>query len=205
MRGFSLMELMVVIALFTIITGAALMNHARFGEGILATNLAYDVALSLREAQSYGISVRESTVGGAFNNGYGIHFKSDTFFVFFSDKNNNRKYDGTSLDGVCVQGGESECLAVYKLERGNSIASFCGVLTAAGSLDCRNFTSGDTSVSFLDIVFKRPYPDAFIRTDLNTQNEERYQSARVLLVSPKRRESRTVEVFQTGQIAIRHQ
>ena len=202
-RGFSLMEMLVVIALFTIITGAALANHARFGEGILATNLAYDVALSLREAQSYGLSVREGAGAGIFDVGYGVHFKDDTFFVFFADLDNNQKYDGTSVDGKCVNG--TECLKVYRLERGNSIASFCGVLTSFGSLDCRDFIANRDDISFLDVLFKRPYPDAFIRTDLNGQNEERYQSAYVVLLSPKHRESRVVEVFQTGQISIKNQ
>ncbi|OHA19497.1 MAG: hypothetical protein A2938_00300 [Candidatus Taylorbacteria bacterium RIFCSPLOWO2_01_FULL_48_100] len=196
------MEMLVVIALFTIITGAALANHARFGEGILATNLAYDVALSLREAQSYGLSVRQASGSSTFDIGYGIHFKSDTFFVFFADLNSDQKYDGTSVDGKCVNG--TECLKVYRLERGNSIASFCGVLTSFGSLDCRNFITTGADILFLDVLFKRPYPDAFIRTDLNGQEEERYQSAYVVLLSPKHRESRTVEVFQTGQISIKN-
>lgn len=196
--------MLIVVALFTIITAFALMNHARFGENILATNLAYDIALSLREAQSYGISVRESApLSSAFDVGYGIHFASDAFFVFFADRNNNSKYDGTSIDGVCVINDSSECLKVYRLERGNTIASFCGVLAASGSLECRNFLASDKMINFLDVLFKRPKPDAFVRTNLNTQTEERYRSARVMIISPRARESRTVEVFQTGQISIK--
>lgn len=203
-RGFSLIEMLIVVGLFTIITAFALMNHARFGENILATNLAYDIALSFREAQSYGLSVRESApLSGAFDLGYGVHFLHDWFFVFFADRNNNGRYDGTSVDGVCVGGDSSECLKVYRLERGYSIPSFCGVLSASGSLECRVFPNVDETISFLDVLFKRPKPDAFVRTNLNGQAEERYRSARITIVSPRARESRTVEVFQTGQISIR--
>lgn len=203
-RGFSLIEMLIVVGLFTVITAFALMNHARFGENILATNLAYDIALSLREAQSYGLSVRESApLSGSFDVGYGVHFLHDWFFVFFADRNNNQKYDGTSVDGVCVVSDTSECLKVYRLERGNTIASFCGILAASGASECHVFPNTDETISFADVLFKRPKPDAFIRTNLNGQGEVRYRGARITIVSPRAQERRTVEVFQTGQISIK--
>lgn len=196
--------MLIVVALFTIITAFALMNHARFGESILATNLAYDIALSFREAQSYGLSVRESApLSGSFDLGYGVHFAANDSFVFFADRNNNRQYDGVHVESGCVAGDSSECLKVYRLERGNTLASFSGVLAASGALDYYNFLGSEGTISFLDVLFKRPRPDAFVRTNLNAQNEERYRSARVMIISPRARESRTVEVFQTGQISIK--
>ncbi len=203
--GFSLIEMLIVVALFTIITGAALLNHGRFGESILATNLAYDIALSLREAQSYGISVRESPLGvGVFTIGYGVHFSAADSFIFFADRNGNRRYDGADVNGACVAGGASECLKAYRLERGNTIRSFCGMSALlGGSPECRNFLTGDTTLSFLDALFKRPTPDAFVRTNLNSQSETRYRSGAITIVSPRGREARTVEVFQTGQISIK--
>ena len=203
--GFSLIEMLIVVALFTIITGAALLNHGRFGESILATNLAYDIALSLREAQSYGISVRESPLeGNIFTIGYGVHFSAADSFIFFVDRDGNRRYDGTDVNGACVAGGASECLKAYRLERGNTIRSFCGMPSLlGGSAECRNFLTVDTTLSFMDVLFKRPVPDAFVRTSVNGQNEGRYQSGTITIVSPRGRDVRTVEVFQTGQISIR--
>jgi len=201
--GFSLVELMVVVALFSIITFGALMNHARFGEQILTTNLAYDIALTLREAQSYGFSVRENTLsGGVFDRSYGVHFAHDDSFVFFVDKNANGQYSGDDESGVCVAGDTSECLKVYRLERGSRIASVCGVVAASGESECRDFESGGATISFLDVLFTRPEPDAFVRTTQNGAGEERYRSARIAVVSPKGRARRAVEVFQTGQISI---
>lgn len=216
MRGFSLMELMIVIALFTIITGAALMNHARFGEGILATNLAYDVALSFREAQSYGISVREGAGANVFDTGYGIHFGSwsgvesgepdrQTQFVFFADRNNDKRYNGSDITGTCVTVGPSECLKVFRFERGSKIESFCGMVSASGASECKYFGLSNNTLSFLGAVFTRPNPDAFIRTNVNNEATERYRSARITIVSPRGKERRTIEVFQTGQISIRNQ
>lgn len=205
------MELMVVIALFTIITGAALMNHARFGEGILATNLAYDVALSFREAQSYGIATREPSSGaGTFSFPYGLHFTWGDSFVFFTDRTDaDRRYGGSDESGECVSSGSSECLKVYRFERGSRIESFCGI-PASGAPECRRFdaegkivTGG--AISYLAVTFKRPVPDATFVTDLNNAGTIRYASGRVTIVSPRGKERRTVEVFQTGQISIRNQ
>ncbi len=202
------MELMIVIALFTIITSAALMNHARFGESILATNLAYDVALSFREAQSYGIAAREPLSGaGTFSFPYGLHFSGGDSFVFFTDRNPDKRYGGTDESGACVSGVNSECLKVYRFERGSRIASFCGVQTS-GALECRNFdiegkVVEGSAISYLDITFKRPMPDAALVTNLNSTGGTRYQGARITITSPKGHECRTVEVFETGQISIR--
>ncbi len=194
------MELMVVIALFTIITVAALMNHARFGESILATNLAYDIALSFREAQSYGIAVREpSSDAGTFSFPYGLHFSGGDSFVFFADRNGNRRYEGNDAPGA----------KVYRFERGSRIESLCGA-PEDGAPEFRRFDvegkviSGG-GISYLDITFKRPVPDAVFVTDLNNAGTPRYASGRITIVSPKGRERRTVEVFQTGQISIRKQ
>lgn len=205
------MELMVVIVLFTVITGTALMNHARFGEGILATNLAYDVALSFREAQSYGISVREPSSGaGTFSFPYGLHFSGGDSFVFFTDRTGaDKRYGGSDASGMCNSGGSSECLKVYRFERGSRIDSFCGVPTS-GALECRSFDSegkvvAEGAITYLDITFKRPVPDATFITNLNSTGGVRYQSARITIVSPRGKERRTVEVFQTGQISIRNQ
>lgn len=194
------MELMVVIALFTIITSAALMNHARFGEGILATNLAYDIALSFREAQSYGIAVREPSSGtGTFSFPYGLHFSEGDSFVFFTDRTDaDRRYGGSDVS-----------LKVYRFERGSRVLSFCGI-PASGAPECRRFDAEGNviaggAISYLDVTFKRPVPDATFVTDLNSAGSVRYQSAYVTIVSPRGKERRTVEVFQTGQISIRNQ
>lgn len=50
-KGFSLLELLVVISIFTIITTIALFNQGQLNSNVLLTNLAYDVALTVREVQ----------------------------------------------------------------------------------------------------------------------------------------------------------
>src|SRR6185312_4659547 len=77
-KGFTLVELRVVVAIFLIITAITLGNQSRFSSDILITNLAYQIALSIREAQVYGIGskgVADNSSSGInnFQAGYGIH------------------------------------------------------------------------------------------------------------------------------------
>ena len=96
-RGFTLVETMVALGIFVIVTAIVFVGNSRFNNTIFLTNLAYDLALTVSRAQSYGINVRP--FDGAtkpFEVGYGVHFKrgpatidpkeSDNFsFVLFAD------------------------------------------------------------------------------------------------------------------------
>ena len=59
-RGFSLAELIVSIAIFLFISSVVMVSQHNFGGKILITNLAYDVALGIRQAQVYGSSSRKA-------------------------------------------------------------------------------------------------------------------------------------------------
>ena len=56
--GFTLIELLVSIAIFIIITSVAVWNNSQFNSTILLTDLGYEIALSVRQAQVYGITVK---------------------------------------------------------------------------------------------------------------------------------------------------
>ncbi len=92
--GFSMVELMISIGIFMLITGILLANFPSFSSKISLENLAYEIALSIREAQIYGLSVKQFGTGG-FDYGYGIHFDNTDYnsFILFADINANQKYD----------------------------------------------------------------------------------------------------------------
>lgn len=199
-RGFSVLELVISISIFLIVTSIILVSQHRFGGNILITNLAYDVALSVRQAQVYGISVRES-LPGDFQKRYGIHFGPSAYYVLFVDINEDGRYDILANDSNgCVknppQGHSPECVSFFKIERGNFISRFCG--------DSGNCTdSGDQSrIDSLDIVFHRPDPEPTIATFRAGAIVSNPQSASITVSSPQGLQ-KTINVFGSGQVSVR--
>lgn len=182
-KGFSLIELMVAVSIFIIISTVVLANHSRFNSSVLLGSLAYDIALSIREAQVYGVSVREFESG--FSVGYGIRFSSANSYALFVDTNDNQRYDD----------GTDTILSTYSLERGHTIQRFCGT-TSEGIEAC----SDEGIIAHLDIVFVRPDPDAIITSD----EAGIYSSGKIVVASPNG-DTRTVEVASTGQISVMNQ
>jgi len=202
--GFTMVELVVTIAIFTIITSMIMVSQRRFGGNIQITNLAYDVALSIRQAQAYGISVRRVTQAASseqFSKSYGVHFRDTGYFVLFTDIDGNGLYD-TFLDdkskclAIPPTGHNPECVEVFKIEKGNSISKFC-----AGD-QCTN-SEDPNKIDSLDILFHRPDPEPTINA---TQNLARtgaspYSNASITVTSPQGL-SKTVTVSASGQISI---
>src|SRR3989344_919601 len=93
--GFTLIELIVVTGIIVVVSSLMFANNNRFGGVVFLENLAYDVALSMRKAQVYGIAVRRCdpnktascTTANQFALGYGIQFSkaTPTMYVLFAD------------------------------------------------------------------------------------------------------------------------
>ena len=154
-RGFTLIELVVVISIMVIVTSIILLNQSRFDSSTVLRSLAYSVALSVRQAQVYGGSVFGTStpsgacVGGSFNSttcyaaAYGVHFSvNSATYVLFADLNNDGRYE------------PSEAIKTFTFSSGYQIYDLCAT---AGTQTC-NSTSG--TISPIDIVFHRPNPEA---------------------------------------------
>ncbi len=182
-RGFTLIELIVVTGIMVLITSIMLANNAKFGGVVTLRNLAYDIALSIREAQTYGISVRKFGTGaGEFGAGYGLDFRTsaNTSYLLFADTvGNNGLYDEAS-----------ELVQAYNIGRGFRITDICGTATGSGAETC--------GLGRLTVVFVRPEPDARIRMN---GGSSLYQRARVIITSPQG-DTASILVEATGQISI---
>jgi prepilin-type N-terminal cleavage/methylation domain-containing protein len=182
--GFTLVEMIVSISIFALIAVAIFVRNSGFNSSIILTNLAYEVALSIRQAQVYGLSVREFDPGSdRFDSGYGVNFNGNNKinYLFFADTDNDGTYDGAA-----------ELLETYSLRRGNTVGKFC-----ATNIANRERCSDTGELTHLNITFRRPNPDAIISTNF----VETYRSAVVHIVAPNGNE-RVVSVQQTGQISI---
>ncbi len=181
-RGFTLVEMVIVAAIIVVVTGVLLTNNNTFSGRILLGNLAYDVALSIREAQVYGIGTREAE--GTFEAAYGVFISvpddfGATSYTLFADKDGSKSYDAAS--DLVVQN--------FTVGNGFRIKDVCYL--GAGGYSCEKGT--------LNIAFKRPQPDALIYH--SSKLDVPLGGAEIVLQSPKG-ETRIVRVLQSGQISV---
>jgi len=140
-------------------------KYGNFNQSVLLTNLAYDIALTLRTAQTYGLSVQGQT--GEFGYAYGVDFcaltencpKPSNDNILVDNQHITMFADVDGLGGYKdnVSGGDDFYVSSYSIKRGARIVGFCAVN------NCPNPDPNlDTSIKRVVITFKRPYPDAII-------------------------------------------
>ena len=189
-RGFTLVELMVTVSIFVFMTALVVVKYGNFNQGVLLTNLAYDVALTIRTAQTYGVSVAEQTTSSStavFNYPYGVHFDTS---------NGNNQSMSIFVDnvgnGVYTVGSDS-IVATYAIKNGGTITGACG-----GPGSCTGGTTGA-----LDVSFKRPDPSAIIcYTPTSGSPSCGYTYAQIVIQGPATTQTRTVVIQQNGQITV---
>lgn len=155
-KGFTLIELLVTISIFVVLTGVVLFSQKGFDNSVLLSNLAYDTALTIRQAQSYGVNNNESS-SNTFAP-YGVYYDigpggNNTNFVLFTDTITGTGNSSTTASVTSCPSGDPECVQKYTIKRGSKISNIC-----VGSSDA----TCDPAVQRLSILFKRPNPDAMI-------------------------------------------
>lgn len=199
-RGFTLTELMVVLAIIATITIVTIANQSSFNKTLILANTAYDIALTLRSAETYGIGSR--AIGTVVNAGYGLHFETATrgSFTLFADSQpapNANNCHGLPIGGAsapdakpgnCIYDGPNsgEKVTTYELGNGMTISDFCVYTFGAWSCASENLL-------VLDVVFARPNPDPFI-------NREGTKAC--LTISSPQGDSRFISVLPSGAITV---
>ncbi|HVB20054.1 MAG TPA: prepilin-type N-terminal cleavage/methylation domain-containing protein [Candidatus Paceibacterota bacterium] len=202
--GFTLVELLVVLAIMIIITTIALTSQSSFNKTLILANTAYDIGLTLRSAEIFGIGSRALETSA--NTGYGIHFTMGNSLTLFADVypsvgsnpstlcHSPPSYDPTGPSaepGNCAYDpGLDTVVQTYTLGNGIVVSDFCAY--ASGSESCAVAHGG--GLSSLDVVFARPNPIPFI-----TANGAPYTSACVTVTSPQGG-FRYVSVAASGEI-----
>jgi prepilin-type N-terminal cleavage/methylation domain-containing protein len=200
-QGFTLIELMVTVTIMLIMTSIIFFNYNKFNDSTLLNSFAYDMSLTIRQAQIFGVAVREAgnnqvtpistnSVGSNFVSPYGVHFDQAAGvlspFLLFVDSDKNRKFDNA---------GDST-LQSYTFQRGIKLKDLV-VVDAIGS----------HSVATLDITFVRPDPEAVIRgydSGGNIVGNGSPSSAQVVLQNSDDSIEKIVEVDSTGQISVQN-
>lgn len=200
-KGFSLVELLVVVSIFLVITSVVLFNQNKFSSDISISNVAYSIALEIRQAQVSGILVGQGL--DDFNKAFGVHFmiKNDQIvFKNFKDFNDNTRYD------------EGEGDVYQQLSEGNIILSVCTYTSAtdqSGKKCLAPTNNGTTSttgaINFVDILYKRPEPSAIILDSMSAVLNGRRKRVEVIVQSSLGDRTRTIKAYNTGQISVYNQ
>lgn len=207
-RGFTLVELLVTLSIMAVITTIIISGQSQFNQSLLLTDTAYTIALSVREAESLGLSSRG--VGGAFNVGYGVHFAggAPAAYTIFADTATTQATPGycpvlttpanspETKTGNCLYDNTTENVQTYALNRGFTVSDFCGK-DQTNTLVC----ASSAYLSALDIVFLRPNVYA-VMTGMNGTTPVQLTCAQITIKAPTGGATKTVRVTQFGEVSV---
>jgi len=199
--GFTLIEVLVSIAIIMIITGLILLHYGAFNSSILLKNQAYEIALDIREAQSYAVSVR----------GEGNDLREEYGLVFFSTNTNSTTYDDT-LSYIFFQDNDpSNDSSVIGDRRFDYTDPSSEQVGEPRPLDQRFYikqicvNSCAQTYPMLSITYKRPDFDARIEVYNNSTNAYQQVSNAEIVVANTADPSieRRVYVTVTGEVSVK--
>jgi prepilin-type N-terminal cleavage/methylation domain-containing protein len=152
-RGFTLIEVLISITIVTIIMSVILFNYSMFTENLALSSAGQEIAIAVRQAQTYGLTVKEvATGGGRFDSAYGVYFNpttDPTNYYVFVDKDGDGLYDHGSGCGS----GNTECIELSVLRNRITIESICDQTACPPTANSQG----------ISVTFLRPNPDARIR------------------------------------------
>jgi len=204
-RGFTLIELLVSLAIFVSMTALVVAKYGTFNQSTLLTDTGYDIALVVRLAQSYGLSVKNAGASGSQNFvvPYGVDLyrtaggaacggatSGPSSIILFADAS-----PVGAPDGAC--GASDTSVSTYVITGGATLSNLCVGTDAASCHQPSN------SVTRLDISFLRPNPESIICAGNGGTPVCGYTYAELTIVGSDG-STRTVSVRQNGQISIQH-
>ncbi len=194
LKGFTLVELVVSIGIFAVMTALVVARYGSFNQGTIITNVAFDMALSIRTAQTYGLSVKSTSASvSAFTSAYGIHFdmNNPTQFIFFADTiTPNNKYDS------------GEAITTYTLNQSAKITAIC--LGSDPTCVGGTLVTAVGPAKTLDVTYKRPNPNAIFctNTDACPTTPNTQPIAFITITSSDGTNNQVVYIRQNGQISV---
>jgi type II secretory pathway pseudopilin PulG len=203
-KGFTLVELMVSVGIFIFMTVLLIVRFGNFNQSVLLTNMAYDVALVMRTAQTFGVSVKSSSETSAiFQAPYGVNFSTITSVGGAKDPLNSRiilftdTYPLIGPNGIYnyESGSSDDVKQGYNLARGATVSKIC---TGPSETNCTDLGSQAT----LSVTFKRPDPKAIICGMANGMTSCTPANYAIITIKGTDSSERYVAVSQNGQISI---
>lgn len=203
--GFTLVELLVSIGIIVMVTGIVLVKYSSFDSTVLLKSAAYEVALSLRDAQVKSVSALRGA-NDSFDYPYGMTFtKGSNNYVMF-------KYSSSTDPDPYYDILATDPLPVYA--SGVSTTTLGHSLQIVGLCIIKNgnpHANPHCDIDRLDISFKRPEFEAIIQTlrisgsqvyKTGNGNTNRVEAAQIKLKSDTGTSVYVVEVSKLGQVMV---
>lgn len=182
LTGFTLVETLVVVSIFVVISSMILANYPGFNDRFDLKRTISDIALSSRQAEAYGSGVKEFGTGSNIFPGYGIYFQksSPKDYIIFADINGNKTYDGPA-----------ELVQQFHISTSGSIYDICG--------NQKTNPPGTCNLSGLTVIYLR----SPIGLDITVRGGDgnNYTDAEVIVRSARGLQSKLI-LWVSGQIAV---
>ncbi len=149
-RGFTLTELLVVMAITLVIMVVVLFSYGNYTDSLTVSGAAQELSMAIRDAQTSALNVRENLAGAPAFPSYGIAFNPvvhPSTYYLYADRNSNGLYE--PYDGCGTM--NTECVQVVELRDGVTVSAVCdkdGVCPPIG-------------VESLLVYFVRPRTDVY--------------------------------------------
>ncbi len=216
--GMTFIELVVVMGIFTAIAGTVLFNYRDFSDGVQLQNLAQEIALQGKRAQTLASQGRKPILSSAqvqnpaliptdWVSSYGIAFRPQenpqSFIFYFNsfdpeEEDPNARFlefEGFLANSIgCGASQESECAEEIKITDGSYIEFVCLNSEPRTDPNCASGTSEE-----LHISFTRPFLEAYI---LGDDYGTPVSNAFVKISSRDGSQERFIEFWSTGQISV---
>lgn len=171
-EGFSILEVMITVAIIGVITGIVVLKYGAFNNLVLLKNQAFQIALDIRAIQTKALSAQGQS-GTDFRYAYGVYFSTSAkdSYILFADTNGNNVYNnGEEID-------------TRKLDSRFEISSLCN-----GSI---------CNLTTLSVTFKRPNFDAIMNNGAVSSGK-----VNVLPKNSTGVTARTITINPAGQISV---
>jgi len=219
--GFTLVEFIVVMVIFAVMSSVSLFNYNDYQRTIRETNIAQDIAGSIRQIQVYGLSGSDRVIGAVeLDDGT----EADDLFGdngVFSDTFGEKIYDITqnqTVRGIALYPADKTMYLFEDTDGNNDYSQLDRVIDQRvwggysdinfeycvipeGSSPVIQSCEGSIPQAYEDplvIMFQRPYPDAMVSYDGNS-----FSSALIFVSGQGESSAQYVEVNSIGRISIK--
>lgn len=203
-KGMSYVELIVVLAIFAVLSSVVLFNYSKFQAKVDIKNLSSDIALQIVQAQKSSLAgllppvvQRTNYTDSTWKPSYGVYFNitavggDNKSFIYFTDLNNSSNTPGTqnSVYDTATCPGSGECLNKITITKGNYISGLAVV-----------YQNGTTAaLNDLTVVFSRNNPSAIIRSSTAFTSTVSY--VRIAITSPVS-PTGTIKLYPSGRVQV---